>query len=245
MQVFFEAHQDIPREGPGSNEATRKAFSMLEGLPENPLILDVGCGPGLQTIELAKISNAKIIAVDNHNPFLDNLNENAVKEGVSDKITTANRSMYSLMFNENFFDVIWSEGAIYIIGFEKGIKEWSRFIKEGGYLVVSEISWLTRNPPEEPKRFWNKAYPAMKTIDENLAVIENLGLSNVGHFVIPESAWWDGYYTPLEARVKLLKGKYAEDEQAIELLDSIQSEINLYRNYSDSYGYVFYLIKKS
>ena len=70
---FWEVHSNLPREGPGDNESTKKAYLMLKDLPENPRILDIGCGPGMQTIELAKLSGGQIVAVDNHQPFLEQL----------------------------------------------------------------------------------------------------------------------------------------------------------------------------
>lgn len=80
MDVFFEIHRDLPREGPGNNESTRKAFHLLNGLPSQPNILDIGCGPGMQTIEIAKMTNGKIIAIDTHEPFLEELNRRAEKQ---------------------------------------------------------------------------------------------------------------------------------------------------------------------
>ena len=55
--------------------------------------------------------------------------------------------------------LIWSEGAIYNIGFERGLKEWRRFLKEGAYLAVSEASWFTEKRPAEIETFWQDAYP--------------------------------------------------------------------------------------
>ena len=80
VNVFFEVHSGLPREGLGDTESIRKAYLMLSNLPENPRILDVGCGPCMQTITLAKLSNGRIDGVNNHQPFLERLKKNAKKK---------------------------------------------------------------------------------------------------------------------------------------------------------------------
>ena len=52
-------------------------------------------------------------------------------------------SMDALPFEEEELDLIWSEGAIYNIGFERGLNEWRKYLKTGGYVAVSESSWFT------------------------------------------------------------------------------------------------------
>ncbi len=89
-KIFWELHNALPREGSGDNESTRKAYLVLEGLPENPRILDICCGPGMQTIELAKLSRGRIDALDNHQSLLEDLKSRAREEGVSEKIETVN-----------------------------------------------------------------------------------------------------------------------------------------------------------
>lgn len=244
MNIFFELHRDIPRQGPGDNASTRKAFSLLTGLPEQPRILDVGCGPGMQTVELARISAGSIVAIDTHQPFLDELARRAGREGVAGRIVPLNKSMFELAFEPGSFDLIWSEGAIYIIGFEKGLRDWQPFLKKDGYLAVSELSWLKPNPPAEIKTYWDKDYPGMKTLEENLALLRGAGCREIGHFVLPESSWWDDYYTPLEKRIVILSEKYKDDEEAMTLLRESQRESDLYREYSDWYGYVFFVMQK-
>src|SRR3989344_277794 len=104
----FIVHDELPREGPGDVGSTLKAFSMVEGfLPKEPAILDIGCGPGMQTLELAKISEGKITALDINQKFLDVLNENAKKSGQSPKINTILGSMFEMNFPEKSFDLIW------------------------------------------------------------------------------------------------------------------------------------------
>ena len=244
MSIFFEIHKDIPRDGPGENEFTKQAFLILKDLPKNPLILDIGCGPGMQTIELAKTTDGKIIAIDTHEPFLDVLKKKAITEGLDEKIEVQKGSMFSLEFEKNSFDLIWSEGAIFIIGFSRGLTEWKQYLKDGGYLVVSEVSWLRKDIPEEPKKFWESDYPEIKSIADNIKIIEESGYLPVGHFVLPKSGWWNDYYNPLIERIKFLREKYSGNEAANAQMDETEREIKLYKKYSDYYGYVFYLMKK-
>jgi cyclopropane fatty-acyl-phospholipid synthase-like methyltransferase len=244
MDLFFELHRDIPREGPGEAASTRRAFALMAGLPAQPRLLDIGCGPGLQTLELARISAATILAIDNHQPFLEALARRASREGLADRISVRNQSMAALDFELGSFDSIWSEGAIYIIGFEKGLREWQPFLKKGGYLAVTELSWLKPAPPAEAKTFWQENYPHIQTSEENLALLQKAGYHEVGHFTLPDSAWWQDYYTPLEKRITMLTEKYHNNDEALAFLDNSQSEIDLYRKYSEWYGYVFYVMQK-
>ncbi len=242
-KVFWDVHSGLPREGPGDNLSTRKAYLLLEDLPENARILDIGCGPGMQTIELAKLSSGLIVAFDNHQPFLDYLKGRAEKEGVSERIRTANCDMFALDYTSNRFDVIWSEGAVYIIGFEKGLRAWRKFLTAKGYLVVSELSWLKSDLPEEVKTFMNKGYPAIKTIKENLEVARKSGYRIVGFFVLPEASWWDNYYTLIETKLPSLKTRYRDDEEALQVIACEELEIEMFRKYSEYYGYVFYILQ--
>jgi len=245
MDIFFELHQDLPREGPGDNPSTRKALALLMELPPRPLILDIGCGPGMQTVELARCTNGTIIAVDTHQPFLEKLKQRAQAEVLSGKITAINMSMFALEFEAKSFDAIWSEGAIYIMGFEHGLRACQPLLKPGGYVAVTEISWLRPQPPSEVQIFWVANNPGMRTVEENLEIVRAAGYSQVGHFVLSPSAWWEGYYAPQEARIAMLRDKYRDDVEAIQLLDESQLEIDLYRKYSDWYGYVFYIMQKA
>lgn len=240
--IFWEVHKDLPREAPGDDASTLRAFSMLTSLPAEPLLLDVGCGPGAQTVALARASQAKIVAVDTHPPFLDDLSKRAAQGGVTDRIQPVNMSMFDLSFEQKF-DLLWSEGAIYIIGFEEGLKKWRSLLKPGGYVAVTEISWLKPNIPDEAARFWLEAYPAMASVPENLARLERAGYRSLGHFTVPESAWWELYYHPMAARINQLREKYAGNDEAQGILAMEYAEIELYRKYSAYYGYEFYVMQ--
>lgn len=244
MELFYEMFQDLPRGGPGSNECTKKAFQMLSALPENPRVLDIGCGPGMQTLELARVCKCNIIGLDNHQPFLDKLEANAIKLNLANRIQIVNGDMFNLDFEHASFDVIWSEGAIYIVGFENGLKSWCDLLKPGGYIAVSELSWLRANPPAEPVKFFKSEYPDMRSIEENLTIIKDCGYLLIGHFTLPERAWWDDYYTPLEARIQILRKNHATNPEAQAMYDDTETEIEMYRKFSKWYGYEFYIIQK-
>ena len=243
VNIFFEIHSNLPREGPGANVSTKQAFLTLQDLTAEPRILDVGCGPGMQTIMLAKMSNGKITALDNHQPFLDYLKNQAIKEGVSDRISLVNGDMRDLKFDAKSFDLIWAEGAIFIIGFEKGIRDWRRLLADKGYLVVSELCWLKDNPPEEIREYFAEGYQAIKTIKENLEIVRKANYRLISNFVLPDESWWNNYYTLIASKIPSLRTKYSEDEEALAFLDCEELEMEMFRKYSKYYGYVFYIMQ--
>jgi ubiquinone/menaquinone biosynthesis C-methylase UbiE len=244
MNVFYELFENLPRGGPGSDQCTEKAFGKLKGLPANPKILDIGCGVGSQTLALARCTSGFITAMDNHQPFLDKLSNRANKAELAHRIKPVNGSMFKLEFESESFDVIWSEGAIYIMGFEDGLNAWKNVLKPGGYIAVSELSWFKPDPPEKLKDFWDRDYPGMKSLEENMEIIKKCGYTDISHFNLPDSVWWDSFYNPMEEQIMTLQQKYAEDPEALETLMTQALEINLFQKYSDWYGYVFYIMQK-
>ena len=243
MEVFFEIHSNNPREGPGNFESTKLAFASLINLPKNPLLLDVGCGPGKQAFDLLKLSDANITAIDNYQPYLDSIDEKIKINNLNDRLKLSKQDMNNLDFNDERFDVIWSEGAIYIMGFENGLNKWKKFLKPNGYIAVTEISWIKDNLPDDLFDFWKNAYPAIQSINGNLEIIKQCGYKPVNQFILSESAWWD-YYDPIIKKLPDLKKKYTNNKEALAVIEEEKNEIELYQKYSDYYGYVFYIMQK-
>lgn len=247
MENIFKLHRDMPRQGPGDNESTRKALNLINLKRETLSVLDIGCGPGMQTIELAKNIDGKIIALDFHAKFLDELSKSAEKEEVLEKIETFEGSMFELdkYFKKETFDLIWSEGAIYIMGFEKGLKYVKSFLKSDGCLVVSEITWLEENPPQEVKEFWDINYSQMGTIKSNIDIAIKNGYEVTSTFILPEKSWWGNYYNHLKSRCESLKKKEPNNLDLMELIQENELEMELFKKYNTSYNYVFYVMKKN
>jgi ubiquinone/menaquinone biosynthesis C-methylase UbiE len=240
ISTLFEG---LPRQGPGSQACTKEMFSRLPTLPPHPAILDIGCGTGMQTIDLARLSpDAQITAVDLHEPFLDELQQRALAAGLSGHIRTVKASMDALPFPPASYDLLWAEGSIFIIGVEQGLAAWKKLIRPGGYLAFTEAVWFTDSPSEESRVFWQQNYPAIKTAEEVKAIAAHAGYTCVTDFPLLKSAWWDDYYTPLLARIPLLEEKYRDNENARAIIAVMKQEIEMHRHHSSEYGYQFFLL---
>jgi len=243
---IFTMHEGLPRQGPGSNACTRKAFSMLAGLPPRPGILDVGCGSGMQTVELARTCrDARITAVDVHQPFLDDLARRAASAGVGERVATLRASMESLPFPDASFDVLWAEGSIFIMGFRKGLESWRRLLVPGGSICLTEAAWFTEEPSPEATAFWSECYPAMTTVPENCAIAGRTGYDIVATFPLPASAWWDDYYVPLAKRLDSLRAVAAGDPGAKAQIEAAEREIAVFREHAGEYGYALFILRKN
>jgi ubiquinone/menaquinone biosynthesis C-methylase UbiE len=241
---LFTMHEGLPRQGPGSTACTKKMFSLIFGLPENPVILDIGCGSGMQTIDLTLICpKARITAVDMYSPFLKGVIERAKTAGVSYRIRTVQASMDNLPFTASSFDLIWAEGSIFILGVEHGITSWKKFLKPDGFLGFTEATWFTTTPSENVRSFWQENYPGIKTVDEIKTLANRAGYTCIADFSLPASAWWDDYYTPLLARLPALERQYRGNAEAETIISLTRQEIDLYTKHSGEYGYQFFLLK--
>lgn len=244
MDYFIELYGSLPRAGPGDNASTRKAFKMMEHLPPEPRILDVGCGPGMQTVELLRLSGGTVVALDLLPQMLSRVRKAAEREGLGGKLKTLQADMNDMAFEPSSFDVIWSEGAIYFIGFEKGLARVKEFVRPSGYVAVSEAVWLEHDPPQEAVEFWNE-YPEIDTVERKLAVVAGLGYESVAHFVLPASSWTELYYDPLAKRAAEYEQKWRGIPEAEDVLAEARNEISVFRRYSRYYSYAFFVMRRS
>ncbi|MEA2074286.1 MAG: class I SAM-dependent methyltransferase [Euryarchaeota archaeon] len=107
--IIEELQKDLLRKR--FNKHTKRAFLMLPEL-EKPKILDIGCGTGVPTMKLARLSTGHVIGLDISQPFLDELKRKVEKAGFSDRVKTVKCSMSEMDFPDESFDLIWAEGSI-------------------------------------------------------------------------------------------------------------------------------------
>lgn len=245
LQMLIDLHKNNHRQGPGGDEQTLLA-AQLAGLDASrPLkIADIGCGTGAASILLAEHLHAHITAVDFLPEFLDELNTRAKAHGVDEKITTVNAPMDALDFPSDFFDVIWSEGAVYNIGFERGISYWKQFLKPCGKLVLSEITWLTESRPEDLQSYWDAEYPEAGTASQNMSILEQHGYRPHAYFFLNPHCWTENYYRPLQDRFEAFLIQHNHSQQAREIVEAEKFEINQYEKYSEYYSYGVYIAQK-
>ena len=244
-QIFYEIFEALPRQGPGDEKSTKTAFQKLAGLPEHPEILDVGCGTGGQMLALAKLSTGNITALDNHTPFIEKLKRNARRNSYSDRIHCVVGDMAAMTFPKGSFDVIWCEGAAYIMGFNNALKAWRPLLRPKGYIALSELVWFKKEAPQEIRAFFAREYPDMKYYEHIFPIIESAGYKMVDYFPLPGKSWWTDFYTPAEKKLVALRLKYKGDKNAQSIFDAFQLEIDMHRKYSDYYGYGFYIMQKA
>jgi len=201
---------------------TTEAFQKLPKL-DKPRILDIGCGTGVPTMELARLSEGEIIGIDIDQDSLDRLNKKIKEKGLSYRVKAIKCSLLDIKFPDNSFDIIWAEGTLTTLGVENSLRKWNRLIKPNGFLVVHD----------EIRHFF-----------EQRDKVDRCGYKFLEHFSLPEEAWWKEYYKPLEIKLQKLFKKYADDDAALKLLNIHQNEVDIVKASPKSFQSVFCIMQK-
>jgi SAM-dependent methyltransferase len=244
LNMIYDYYSNTERQGPGSPEITLKALSFIEGLTEKSKVADIGCGTGGQTMVLAQSIPCEIIGIDIYPGFINKFNQNDQNKNLQDRVKGVVGNMENLPFQEEELDLIWSEGAIYSIGFERGFKEWRKFLKKGGYIAVTENTWFTEERPAEIENFWQQAYPEIDKISNKVAKMQKAGYLPIAAYVLPETIWTDYYFVLQPTMQEAFLKKYAGNKTVEDYIASERYEQELYRKYKAYYGYVFYIGKR-
>jgi len=204
------------------NKYTKKAFDFLPKI-KNLNILDIGCGTGVPTIELVKISDGHIIGIDINETLLNLLRRKIQQMGLNNRVTVIKGSIHTMDFPEESFDIIWAEGSIFVIGFEKSIEKWRRFLKPNGFLVIHDEN---------------------KDKTKKLESLTKYGYSPIAQFELPDSLWWHEYFIPLERLIQEFRNKYPNDSVLNTELDKDQIEIEKCKSNSAVVSSFFVIMQK-
>ncbi len=245
-RTFFAIHRNLPREGPGNRASTLRALDLArQGLAAPPAwVVDMACGPGAQTLDLASaLPRARILALDLHEPFLRSLAVRAAAARQSPRVAAVRAAMQRMPVAGSSVDLLWCEGAAYIMGVTEALAGWRALLRPGGVCAFTEPVWLAAGAPEPARRCFED-YPKMGSVAECAALVGRSGYELLGEFVLPPEAWWDDYYRPMSARLGEVELSCRGDPVAMEVVDACHREIDSYRRYADWYGYAFFVARR-
>jgi len=244
QEIFFEVYESLPRQGPGSRTCAATALALCRDLPQTPAVLDLGCGVGGQTLHLAELTRGSIVAIDSHAPSIARLRATVCERGLGERVQAMVGDMAQPRMPPASFDLIWSEGALYNLGIETALRLCYGLLRTGGYLAFTDAVWRKENPPPEVKASFDLDYPTMGRVPDVLAAIARTGFLLVDHFTLPDEAWWDDFYTPMERRIEELRERHAADAEALAALDQLAQEPEMHRRHFDCYAYEFFVVRK-
>ncbi len=243
-ELFFEVYENLPRQGPGNRHCTERALRLCAGLPPASMIADLGCGVGRQTLDLADLTTGSIVAVDSHAPSIERLRATLAARGLSQRVRAQVDDMAHLDLPPESFDLVWSEGALYNIGIGNAMSVCRGLLLPGGFLAFTDAVWRKEDPPPEVKASFDLDYPAMGTEADVMRAIRFGGFEFIDRFTLPDEAWWDDFYTPMEQRIMELRRKYGNDDEALAVLDQLAQEPEMHRSHSDYYAYEFFVARR-
>ena len=243
-EIFLELYEPLPRQGPGNRACAAKALGLCEGLARAPRVLDLGCGAGGQTLHLSELTSGSIVALDRHAPSIERLRAKIAERGLGDRVEAVVGDMADPGQPHESFDLIWSEGAFYNIGIERALGVCHPLLRRGGYLAFTDAVWRKDSPPPEVRASFDE-YPTMGTAGDVLAVIDRSAFSLIAHFTLPDDAWWDDFYAPMERRIEALRTKYSQDAEALAVLDRLAREPEMHRRHSAYYAYELFVVRRS
>ena len=201
---------------------TRKAFRMLPQM-DKPRILDIGCGSGVPALELVRLSRGEVMGIDIDQPALDKFTRKIKEAGLTDRVQAVNCSIFDMDFADESFDIIWSEGSIYAIGFERGLREWRRFLKRDGYMAVHDEQGDVR---------------------EKLERISGCGYELLGYFMLSKETWWTEYFAPLEKLVAESRARCTDAPEVLEELHQAQWELDMFKENPERNSSVYFVMKR-
>lgn len=244
IALLVELHRGLARLGPGDDEVTRRALATCTPRPRRPMILDIGAGTGAQSLCLALACEGRVVAVDRFEGFVAELASRARTAGVAGRIAPCVADMAHLPFAAASFDIAWSEGAAYLLGFDAALDRWRPLLRPGGWLVVTELAWFGSARPPEAVAFWARNYPALRDDAANLSAARERGWRVAGHFHLPAEAWLN-YHAPLRERLPAFRTRHAGDAEAAAVAEATETEIELMARHAASVGYSCYVLQRA
>lgn len=199
---------------------TREAYARLPAL-DRPRILDIGCGSGSATIELARLSGSEVVGIDTDASALAQMQQRLEEVALGHRVEAVHASLFDAGFADESFDVLWEEGVLHLLEPARSMPMCHRLLRAGGFLVMHEtVGWF-------------------EGIRDRLP---GAGFSVIDEFLLPKRCWWTDYYAPLEARIRALRGAHGADVASEELARH-EREIALVKVDPDRFDCGFFILQ--
>lgn len=241
--VFYELFEALPRQGPGDLASLRRALAACVDLPPAPRIVDLGCGSGTQSLQLARLTGGSVLAIDRHPPHIARLRAEARAQGLEARVEARVADLTALDLEPGRFDLVWSEGALYNLGLARALPLCAALLRPGGYLAFTDAVWRTSDPPTVVRAAFAD-YPTMGSASDVRALLERGPWTVLDEFDLPDEAWWTEFYTPMERRIEALRVRHAGDAEALAALDELAAEPRMHREHSQHYAYRFFVARR-
>ena len=226
---FFTLHRDLPREGPGS--AAEVAW-VLDRIAPPARVLDLACGPGADTVELAqRLPAARIEAVEQVRHFVEAAQRATARFG--DRVTVRQGDMRAVTGQH---DLIWCMGAVYFLGIEAALPLWRPALAPGGHLAFTEPVLVETPASATAAAFWGD-HP----VGDAGAIAGRVAAAGYRTLAtrLLTGAPWEDYYAPLERRIAALRP--GASAALTQVLDEAEREVTLWRRAPDQIAYLLTL----
>jgi SAM-dependent methyltransferase len=244
LELLVDLHLHNERQGPGSAEDTRRALAMTGLEPSTDLVVaDIGCGTGASAMVLAEELRAPVRAIDMLPPFVEAANARAHERGLGALVRAEVGQMEDLPLEPRSVDLLWSEGAIYNMGFTEGVRAWRDFLKPGGVIAVSDLTWTTSARPADIDAHWSAAYPGVATAAEKVRILEESGYAPLGFFFLPRSSW-EAYYGPIRAGLADFRARHEASDAADAIVAGEEQELRLFAERGTWFSYGFFVARR-
>ena len=243
FSMIADFFKRVDRQGPGGEWETRLATSLIPDFKRKIRIADIGCGKGSQTFVLADEYDAEIDAVDLLPEMMEGIRKQCQEKNLEDCVHPVQASMDNLPFQPNSYDLIWAEGSIFIMGYEKGLRYWHQFLKLGGFVAVTDCSWLNNKRPKNMSWIHDNV-PEIDTIEHKIEQMSAAGYEPYAHFILPETCWTKNYYEPMAPAMEAFLQEHQGNATAYSFVERLKEEIAYYQENKEYFGYVFYIGKK-
>lgn len=203
-------------------EHTRRAYRLLP-LLRQPEILDIGCGKGQATVELARLSGGTVTGIDIDRDVVLDLQQRLDQSSIGNRVKAVPVSFFNNNFKSSSFDLLWEEGVLHLLNTSRSLFECYRLVRPGGFLMMHEtIVWF-------------------KNVREKL---EEAGFTYINQYLLPRHFWWTHYGAPLEGRIQIFHQLYGKDQYADELA-VYEDAVTQIKSDPDGTDCAFYLLQKA